>query len=109
MKTLNLMFCRHCIFGKQCRQKFKVGSHVSKGVIDYIHFDLWGLSPTISYAGETYYVLYIDDFSRKVWVYVLRRKDDVFNMFKQFRVMVEKRTSKIIKCLRMDNGGELII
>ena len=30
----------------------------------------------------------------------------MFNTFKQFRVMVEKRTGKTIKCLRMDNGGE---
>ena len=29
-------------------------------------------------------------------------------MFKQFRVMVEKRTGRTIKCLRMDNGGEFI-
>ena len=84
------MFCKHCIYGKQCRQKFKVGSHVSKGVLDYVHYDLWGPSPTISYGGAKYYVLFIDDFSRKVWVYVLKRKDNVFNTFKQFRAMVEK-------------------
>ena len=83
-----------------------VGSHVTKGVFDYIHSDLWGPSPTISVEGEKYYVLFVDDFSRKVWVYVLKRKYDVFNTFKQFRVMVEKRTGKTIKCLRMDNGGE---
>ena len=106
MKTMNLMFCRHCIFGKQFRRNFKVGGHVSKGSLDYIHFDLRGMCPTISYMGETYYVLFIDDFSRKVWVYVLKRKVDVFNTFKQFRVMVEKRTGRTIKCLRTDNGGE---
>ena len=66
--------------------------NVSKGVLDYIHSDLWGSSPTISYGGEKYYVLFVDDFSRKVWVYVLKRKADVFNTFKQFIVMVEKRT-----------------
>ena len=65
LKTLNLMFCKHCIFGKQCRQKFEAGSHFSKGVLNYIHCDLWGPSPTISYGGETYYVLFVDDFSRK--------------------------------------------
>ena len=54
LKTLNLMFCKHCIYGKQCRQKFKVGSHVSKGVLDYIHSDLWALSPTVSYGGAKY-------------------------------------------------------
>ena len=65
-----------------------------------------GLSPTISYGGEKYYVLFVDDFSRKVWFYVLKRKVDVFNAFKQFWVMVEKRSGKTIKCLRTDNGGE---
>ena len=106
LKTLNLMFCRHCLFGKKCRQKFKEGSHVSKGVLDYIHSDLLGPSPTISYGGVAYYVLFIDDFSRKVRVYVLKRKIDMFNTFKQFRVMVEKRTGRTIRCLRTDNGGE---
>ena len=42
----------------------------------------------------------------KVWFYVLKRKADAFNTFKQFRVMVEKRTGRTIECLRMDNGGE---
>ena len=78
LKALNLMFCRHCIFGKRCRQKFKAGSHVSKGVLDYIHSYLWGPYPTISYGGATYYVLFIDDFSRKVWVYVLKTKVELW-------------------------------
>ena len=60
--------------------------NVSKGVLDYIHSDLWGSSPTISYGGEKKYVLFVDEFSRKVWVYIIKRKDDVFNIFKQFRV-----------------------
>ena len=37
---------------------------------------------------------------------MLKRKADVLNVFKQFKVMVEKRTGKSIKCLRTDNGGE---
>ena len=67
---------------------------------------MWGPSPTISYGGEKYYVLFVDDFFRKVWVYFLKREADVFNTFKQFRAMVEKRTGMTIKCLRTDNGGE---
>jgi transposase InsO family protein len=41
-----------------------------------------------------------------VWVYLLKRKDDVFTVFKQFRALVEKSTGRSIKCLRTDNGGE---
>ena len=106
LKSMDLMFCRHCIFGNYCTQKFKAGSHVSKGVLEYTHSDLCGRSPTIFYGGATYYVLYVDEFYRNVWVYVLKRKVDVFNTFRQFRLMVEKRTCGTIKCLRTDNGGE---
>jgi transposase InsO family protein len=51
-------------------------------------------------------VTFINDYSRKVWVYLLKIKADVFNNFKQFRALVEKRTDRSIKCLRTDNGGE---
>ena len=58
MKTLNFMFCKHCIYGKQCRQKFKASNHVSKGGLDYVHSDLWGPSPPISY-GEKNIMYYL--------------------------------------------------
>ena len=94
------------MYGKQCKQRFKVGNHNSKYVLDYIHSDLWGPSPVVSYGGALYFLTFIDDYSRRVWVYMLKRKVDVLNVFKQFKVMVEKRTGKSIKCLRTDNGGE---
>ena len=37
---------------------------------------------------------------------MLKKKADVFNVFKQFKTMVEKKTGKSIKGLRTDNGGE---
>jgi hypothetical protein len=106
LKSLKLDFCKHCIYGKQNRQRFKTGRHTSKGILDYIHSDVWGPSPTISYGGSSYFVTFIDDFSRKVWIYMLKSKADVFTVFKQFRALVEKSTGRSIKCLRTDNGGE---
>jgi hypothetical protein len=82
LKYLNLNFCKHCIYGKQSRKKLKTRRHGSKGVFDYIHSDVWGPSPTISYRGSSYVVKFIDDFYKKVWVYLLKRKDDVFTIFK---------------------------
>lgn len=76
------------------------------GILDYVHSDLWGPSPTISYGGSSYFVSFIDDYSRKVWIYLLKRKVDVFDIFKQFRALVEKSTGRFIKCLRTDNGTE---
>lgn len=68
MKSLNVKFCKHCTFGKQKTLKFKAINHVSKGVLDYVHSDVWGPSPTVSSGGVSYFVIFIDDFSRKVWV-----------------------------------------
>ena len=42
VKTCKLDFCKYCVYGKQHRVSFKTGSHTSKGVLDYIHLDVWG-------------------------------------------------------------------
>ena len=82
LKSLKLDFCKHCIYGKQNRQKIKTRRHTSEGILDYIHSDVWGPSPTISYGESSYFVTFIDDFSKKVWIYMLKRKADVFTVFK---------------------------
>eukprot|EP00253_Pinus_taeda_P020671 PITA_20671 len=106
LRSGKLDFCKHCLFGKQNKQKFKTGKHTSKGILDYIHSDVWGPAPTASYGGSSYFVSFIDDFSRKVWVFMLKKKSNVFTVFKQFRALVENNTGRTIKCLRTDNGGE---
>ena len=53
-----------------------------------------------------YYVSFIDDFSRKTWIYFLRKKSEVFGRFKEFKALVENQTEKQIKVLSTYNGGE---
>ncbi len=50
-------------------------------------------------------LIFIDDFSRKTWIYFLKSKDEVFGKFKEFKALVENATEKKIKFLRSDNGG----
>jgi hypothetical protein len=56
LKSLNLDFYKNCIYGKKNRQKFKTEKHTSEGILDYIHSDVWGPSPTVSYGGSSYFV-----------------------------------------------------
>ena len=49
---------------------------------------------------------FINDYSKKVWVYILKHKNDVFGKFKQWKAMIEKQTRKQIKCLRTNNDME---
>ena len=48
----------------------------------------------------------IDDFSRKVRVFFLKQKSDVFSTFKDWKIMIEKQTRRQVKCLRTNNGLE---
>ncbi|GKF05058.1 retrovirus-related pol polyprotein from transposon TNT 1-94 [Tanacetum coccineum] len=57
-------------------------------------------------GGSRYYVTFIDDSSRKVWVYFLKNKSEVFNTFKKRKAAVENETNLQVKCLKSDNGGE---
>lgn len=101
-----MKFCEHCIFGKHKRVKFSTSVHRTKGILEYIHADLWGPSRKTSYGGANYMLTIIDDYSRKVWPYFLKNKDDTFAAFKEWKVMIERQTEKKVKLLRTDNGGE---
>lgn len=59
-----------------------------------------------SLGGHLYYVTFIDNHSRKTWIYLLKTKDEVFDKFKEFSVEVETLTEIKIKTLRYENGGE---
>jgi len=53
------------------------------------------------------YVSFIDEFSRKTWIYFLKIKDEIFSKFKEFKALIEKHTEKKIKTFRSKNGGEI--
>jgi hypothetical protein len=55
------------VFGKHKRVKFNTATHSSKGILDYVHSDLWGPSHKPSLGGARYMLTIIDDYSRKVW------------------------------------------
>ena len=87
--TSKLDFCEHCMFGEQTRVRFSSGIHSTKGILDYVHSDLWGPSSAPSHGGAHYMLTFIDDFSRKVWDYFLKHKSEAFQRFKEWKIMVE--------------------
>ena len=51
---------------------------------------------------------FIDDRSRKSWVFLLTTKSETFNCFKIWKAKVENQKKTKIKILRSDNGGEYL-
>ena len=56
--------------------------------------------------GVYIYVLFIDDHSRKSWIYFLKVRSETFDRFKEFKTLIENQTGRHIHILRSDNGGE---
>jgi len=52
------------------------------------------------------YAIFVDDFSRKAWIYFLKKKNEVFKWFLSFKALVENQMGKNIKILGTDNGTE---
>jgi transposase InsO family protein len=57
-------------------------------------------------GGAHYLFTLLDDHSRKLWIYFLKRKSDTFQHFREWQVLVECQNGLKLKALRSDNGGE---
>ena len=57
-------------------------------------------------GGNKYFVTFIDEFSRMMWLYLIKAKCEVFSVFKEYKVLSEKQSGKAIKVIRTDGGGE---
>jgi transposase InsO family protein len=98
--------CNGCAQGKNIKNPFPKRDNKAEGVLELIHSDVCGPMPSSSISGYVYYVSFIDDYSRKTWIYFLKSKDEVFSKFKEFKALIENLSERNIKILRSDNGGE---
>lgn len=73
-----------------------------------MHSDVCGPMRTPSFGGARYFVSFIDDFSKKVWIYIIKAKSECFAKFKEWKALVEKQCEHKIKVLRSDNGHEYL-
>ncbi|MCO5605112.1 hypothetical protein L7F22_059292 [Adiantum nelumboides] len=64
--------------------------------------------PSKSHGGAFYYVTFIDDATRHVWVYAMKSKDETFSCLKKLLFNVESQFEHKLKTLRSDNGGEYV-
>nr|GEY60364.1 copia LTR rider [Tanacetum cinerariifolium] len=81
--------------------------HISEATLQVL--EKQGLFCKKSLGGKRYFLSIVDDYSRRVWVYILRFKHEAFKNFKKWKQLVENQTGKTVKKLRTDNGLEFSI
>jgi hypothetical protein len=78
--------CRGCALGKNVKRSVLSSDSRSKGILDLIRSDVCGPMTVASLNGYLYYVLFIDDHSRKTWIYFLKTKNGVLQDFKSLKL-----------------------
>ena len=61
---------------------------------------------TPSLGGNKYFLTFVDDFLRKICVYLIKEKAEVFSVFEKCCAHVERQSDNNLKILRVDGGGE---
>ena len=92
MQTKHDDVCKGCVKGKNTKKTFPSSKSKEKGILEIIHSDVCGPMSSSSLSRYVYYVYFIDDFSRKAWIYFMKNKDEVFIKFKEFKALIENHT-----------------
>ena len=80
----------------------------SSDLLELVHSDAMGPVNVESFRGGKYTLLFVDDFSRKVYCYIFSSKAEVSGKFQEFKAMAENQTARTIRKRRTDNGTEYV-
>lgn len=107
IKGKSLEPCIDCLGGKQHRVAFYKMSDLpeEEHILNLVHSDVCSMTEK-SLNGILYFGTFVDDHSRKVWICLLKTKDQVLEAFKEFHAKVELETGKKLKSIQDNSGGE---
>jgi hypothetical protein len=90
--------CGRFVLGKHHREMFEKGkAWHAKEPLQLIHSDICGPLETPSLSHAIYFLTFIDNFSKKSWVYFPKHKSETFTKFQEFKSFAEKESGKSIK------------
>ena len=100
--------CKSCISAKMHKLPFPQHIMSSTSPLKLVHSAVWGPTPVTFVLSYKYYVIFVDDFTRFTWLFLIKHKSEVFTVFLHFKALVENQFGSKIKTLRTDGGGEYI-
>jgi hypothetical protein len=98
--------CKVCALSKSVRVINRKSPERCTEPLQRIHTDIWGKYRTPSRQGNQYIITFTDDYTRKAWVYFVKERHELHQVFIQFRTRVELETGRKIRAVRCDNGPE---
>ena len=81
--------CETCILAKSHRVNFSLSINKSLVPFTLVHSNVWGPAPVPNNLGHHWFVIFIDDYTRMTWLYLLKHKSNVLNTFRSFCTMAQ--------------------
>lgn len=105
--SLYKLSCDACHCNKSHKLSFSISTITSTRPLQIIFSDVW-TSSIMSYDDFKYYVIFVDHFTKYIWLYPLKQKSHVKDIFIRFKAITEKHFNQNIQTLYSDNGGEYV-
>ena len=59
-------------------------------------------------GGNKYFFIFVDDYSQKLWTYLIEKISEVVEVFSKFKSMVKRQSGRKLNFFRSDGGGEYV-
>ena len=63
--------CKGCTLGKYAKYSFHDRDNQAEAILERVHTDVCGPFSIAPIVNQRYYVIFIDDYSRKCWIYFM--------------------------------------
>ena len=77
--------------------------------LEIVHIDLSSPTRIRVLYGERYFMIFVDDLTKMMWVAFLKENFEAFEKFKLFKNRVENESRVNIKCLTSYRGEEFTL
>ena len=102
------LHCDVCEIAKHHRVSYPSSENKTTLPFSIVHSDVWGPCRTTSLFGHRWFVTFIDEHTRHMWVYLMHDKSEVFSLFVTFYNMISNFFDTKIRILHSDQGREYV-
>ena len=100
------LVCDSCQFAKHRRSQFPKTDHRKNLPFDMVHSEVWGPCFIPRRSHHKWFIIFVDDYSRYSWIYLLKNKSEVPSVIVRFIELIYNQFDKRIRSFRSDNARE---
>jgi hypothetical protein len=106
LSNMHSLYPSICQFAKHKRLPYSTSSSHALSKFELLHYDIWGPLSVPSIHGHKYFITIVDDYSRFVWIILIKSKAEVSPHIQHFITLIENQFHITPKILRSGNGPE---